>query len=307
MRAFITGVDGFAGRWLARLLKGRSCEVFGIGLSEELKELGDCYWRCDILNFDHLAKILSGVRPDWVFHLAAISSVKVSLEEPERTFKVNGLGTLNLLEAVRRTSPSARVALISSCEVYGAAQGVLKEETPLRPISPYGLSKLWAEEAGRFYTRAYGLWTVILRPFNHTGPGQQEVFVFPEAARQIVEMELGKREPVLWVGNLDARRDFTDVRDMVRAYLLAMEHCEPGEVYNITSGWSYSIREGIEMLCSQARVEVEVRVEPARLRPHDIPILHGDSSKFSSLTGWRPEIRLEKALSDLLDHYRGRG
>jgi GDP-4-dehydro-6-deoxy-D-mannose reductase len=198
------------------------------------------------------------------------------------------------------------VVIISSCEVYGGGEEALKEEARPKPASPYGLSKLCAEEVAKFYHRRYELWTAILRPFNHTGPGQDEIFVFPGMARSIVEMELGKREPLLWVGNLDAQRDYTDVRDVVRAYLLAIEHCEPGETYNITSARAYSIREGVEILRRLAKVGFEVRVDPTRLRAQDIPVLHGDGSKFSHRTGWQPQIKFEETLSDLLEYYRAK-
>jgi GDP-4-dehydro-6-deoxy-D-mannose reductase len=191
--------------------------------------------------------------------------------------------------------------------VYGRSNvgRPLTEDLPSLPLSPYALSKHMTGEAGLFYHRAFGLDTVVLRPFSHTGPGQTTAFVFPKVANAIARIERGKQDPVIEMGDLSIRRDYTDVRDVVRAYLLAFERCTAGETYNVTSGKPLVIQEGVDHLCSLSRVPVQVKSSAAKFRPHDIPLLTGDPSKFTSATGWKPEIPFTQTLSDLLDHYRG--
>jgi GDP-4-dehydro-6-deoxy-D-mannose reductase len=222
------------------------------------------------------------------------------------TYEVNTLGTLKLLEAVRQLQLKCRIILISSADVYGRSNvgRPLNEDLPSLPVSPYALSKHMTAEAGLFYHRAFGLDVVILRPFSHTGPGQVTTFVFPKVANAIAQIERGQREPTIEMGDLSIRRDYTDVRDVVRAYLLALERCAPGETYNVTSGKPLVIQEGVDHLCGLARVPVQVKSSAAKFRPHDIPLLTGDPSKFAAATGWKPEIPFTKTLSDLLDYYR---
>lgn len=199
------------------------------------------------------------------------------------------------------------IVLISSADVYGRSNVgcPLTEDMLSQPLSPYALSKFMTGEAGLFYHRAFGLDTVVLRPFSHTGPGQTTAFVFPKVADAIAQVERGKREPAIEMGDLQIRRDYTDVRDVVRAYLLALERCISGETYNVTSGKPVIIKDGVDYLCSLSRVPVKVHSSAAKFRPHDIPLLTGDPSKFAAATGWKPEIAFSKTLSDLLDYYRG--
>lgn len=182
----------------------------------------------------------------------------------------------------------------------------IKETNPLRPLSPYGVSKTGQDYLAYQYYMSYGLNIVRTRAFNHTGPRRAEVFVCSDFGKQIVEVEKGKREPVLWVGNLEARRDFTDVRDTVRGYWLSLEKCQPGEVYNISSGKSYTIKEVLDLLLSMSSVKIEVKQEPRRLRPSDVPILIGDPTKFKKATGWEPTIPFEQTLHDILEFWRER-
>jgi GDP-4-dehydro-6-deoxy-D-mannose reductase len=307
-RTFITGIEGFVGHYLADLLASKNHETSGIYFDETaIKGLKGKPYRCDIRDVDKVKMVLAEIKPDWIFHLAAISSVAISYNQPSLTFDINVQGIWNLLAALNELHLNPRVILISSCEVYGRALAFpIKETAPLCPLSPYALSKVFSEEVGQFYHRTRGADVVILRPFTHTGPGHSEVFVFPGIARRIAEIERGEREPVLEVGNIENERDFTDVRDMVRAYLLAAEHCPAGESYNITSGKTISIKAGIEFLLSQAKKKIELKVDPNRLRPNDIQTLKGDGGKFSTLTGWKPEIEFKQTLKELLDFYRQR-
>jgi len=306
-RIFVTGIEGFAGGHLARHLASTGHTVIGLHWADAPAGLPAELHRGDICDFDATRSLLDSSRPDGIVHLAGLSSVVLSESHQMTTYDVNAFGTLKLLEAVRQLQLKCRVVLISSADVYGRSNvgRALTEDLPSLPLSPYALSKHMTAEAGLFYHRAFGLDVVILRPFSHTGPGQAATFVFPKVANAIAQVERGKREPVVEMGDLKVRRDYTDVRDVVRAYLLAMERCAAGETYNVTSGKPLVIQEGVDHLCSLALVPVQVKSSAAKFRPHDIPLLTGDPSKFRAATNWQPEIPFTKTLSDLLEHYRG--
>lgn len=314
MRVLITGVTGFAGSHLAELLvaDGRF-QVYGIHRTRSglhnIRNVADRLQllECDLRDPSSVERVLADVRPEWVFHLAAQSFVPSSWTAPYETMDTNVLGQLNLLEAVRKLRLSCRVQVACSSEEYGLVyrhEVPIREEQPLRPLSPYAVSKIAQDFLAYQYHRSYGVDVVRTRAFNHAGPRQGEPFVISNFAKQIAEMERGLRPPVLQVGNLDAQRDFTDVRDIVRAYVLALEHGAPGEVYNIASGETHIIRSVLESLVAMSRVRLEVRTDPARLRPSDVPILLGDASRFRACTGWKPEIPLEQTLRDTLDYWR---
>ncbi|OYD14580.1 hypothetical protein CH330_08210 [candidate division WOR-3 bacterium JGI_Cruoil_03_51_56] len=313
-RILITGIEGFAGSHLARYLSEKGEELFGIHLAQPKEKLPGKLYQGDIRDFDWLNRVISRTRPHSVVHLAAISSVALSEQQLLKTYEINAVGTLKLLEAIRKSDTKTSVLLISSADVYGrtASDKPLTEQTPPRPVNPYALSKLAAEEAGRFFHRSFNMDVVVLRPFSHTGPGQSPNFVFPSVARRIVEIEraaqknphLSPESRTIKLGNLDVRRDYTDVRDMVKAYALALKRCQSNETYNITSGQPVLIREGVEMLCRLARCDVIYKSSASRRRERDLPLLTGDSSKFSAATGWHPTIPFEVTLEDLLDYYR---
>ena len=305
-RILVTGIEGFAGGHLARHLAAAGHTVIGLHWADAQPGLPAELHRGDICDFDATRSLLESTRPDGIIHLAGISSVALSESHQMATYEVNALGTLKLLEAVRQLQLKCRIVLISSADVYGRSNigRPLNEGLPSLPLSPYALSKHMTAEAGRFYHRAFGLDVVIIRPFSHTGPGQTTTFVFPKVANAIAQTERGAREPVIEMGDLQIRRDYTDVRDVVRAYLLALERCTPGETYNVTSGKPLMIKEGVDYLCSLARVPVQVKSSAAKFRPHAIPLLTGDPSKFAAATGWKPEIPFTQTLSDLLDYYR---
>ncbi len=316
MRVLITGLTGFVGSHLADYLLARGdVEVYGthrwrsrMDTVEHLRGRVQLV-ECELRDASAVRSVMARVRPDRVFHLAAQSYVPTSWRAPGETLTGNVMIQLNLFEVARELGLPTRFQIAGSSEEYGRVlphEVPIREENPLRPLSPYAVSKVTQDLLAYQYWMSYRLPIVRTRGFNHTGPRRGEVFVTSNFARQIAEIEKGLREPVVWVGNLEAVRDFTDVRDMVRAYWLALEHGEPGEVYNICSGRGYSIRNVLEILLDLAHVKVEVREDPARLRPSDVLVLLGDCTKLRSVTGWEPTIPFEVTLRDILDHWRQR-
>ena len=313
-RVLVTGVTGFAGSHLVDYMLTRNdCEIFGIqrwrSPLENVEHFKDriTLVECDLRDASSTRDTLERIRPDWVFHLAAQSFVPTSWSAPTESLTTNVLGELNLFEAVRRIGLSCRIQLACSSEEYGMVypdELPIKETNPLRPLSPYAVSKVAQDMLGYQYFMSYGMKIVRTRGFNHTGPRRAPVFVCSDFARQIIDIEKGLKPPVMEVGNLDAKRDFTDVRDMVRAYWLSLEKGTPGSVYNICTGRSYSIREILGKLVEISGVRVDVRTDKGRLRPSDVPLLEGDNSVFRKDTGWEPVIPMEKTLADLLDFWR---
>jgi GDP-4-dehydro-6-deoxy-D-mannose reductase len=317
MRVLITGITGFAGSHLAEYILARhpDVEIFGIvrwrSRMENVLPFRDRVELCeaDLKDLVSLQGCLARVKPDRVFHLAAQSFVPTSWKCPAETFAINAIGEVNLFEALLSLKLSPLIQVAGSSEEYGRVfpdEIPMKETNPLRPLSPYAVSKVAQDLLGYQYFQSYGLPIVRTRGFNHTGPRRGEVFVTSSFAKQIAEIEKGKKEPVIHVGNLDAQRDFNDVRDIVEAYWLSLEKGEPGEVYNIGSGVARSIRGVLDILLSLSQARVRVEVDPDRLRPSDVPILLADSSKFVGRTGWRPRIPFQQTLRDLLDYWRDR-
>ena len=264
---------------------------------------------CDITDYHSVQAIIDTVKPDRIFHLAAQSYVPLSWAAPQATFTINVLGTLNILEAMRQKSPNARMLFAGSSEEYGIvkpSECPITEDQPLRPLSPYGVSKVTGELLCRQYVRSYNLHIVTTRAFNHTGPRRGVVFATSDFARQIARIEKGLAKPTITVGNLEAQRDWTDVRDMVHAYWLALEHCAPGEPYNVCSDSTILISDMLHILLGLSRVKMAVMNDPARMRPSDVPLLKGSSKEFRRLTGWKPTISFAKTLRDLLDYWRER-
>lgn len=322
MRALVTGVAGFAGSHLAELLISRGAEVHGLFVPGTSLENLDQILRdrrragClrlaegDITDGESLARIVEEVRPDQVYHLAAVSSVRRSLEDPAETFKVNTLGTRNLLEAIRRAGTKPRILLVSSAEAYGDSANLgrpLGEDDPLLPVSPYGASKAAAEAVASRYVREFRLDIIRVRPFPHTGPRHSPQFVFPDWARQLVEIGAGRRSPRLHVGDLEVQRDLSDVRDVVSAYVLALERGQAGAVYNVCSERVHTLREVLEAMIRLARLDVEVVIERDRLRPQDLKALAGSARALHARTGWEASRPLIRTLEDLLAYWRMRG
>ncbi len=317
MRAFITGITGFAGSHLADYLLAEHPDVQVYGSyrwrsrMENIEHLGSRVHliECDLRDFTAVHGALAKARPDYIFHLAAQSFVPASWSAPSETLANNISGQTNIFEAVRTLGLDPVVQIACSSEQYGLVlpeETPIKETNPLRPLSSYAVSKVAQDFLGYQYFQSYGLKAIRTRGFNHTGPRRGQVFVTSNFCSQVAAIELGLQEPVIRVGNLDAIRDFTDVRDMVRAYWLAVTRARPGEVYNIATGSGIHIHEMLDQLLALSRVKVKVEVDPERLRPSDVEILIGDSSKFRADTGWEPRIPFAQTLADLLAYWRDR-
>jgi GDP-4-dehydro-6-deoxy-D-mannose reductase len=316
LRVLITGITGFAGSHLAEyvLADHPGTEVFGTmrwrsrtenirGIESRIQLL-----ECDLRDQSSVTGLVDRVRPDRIFHLAAQSFVPSSWNAPAESLTTNILGQLNLFEAVRAAAIDPWIQIACSSEEYGLVyenELPIRETNPLRPLSPYAVSKVGQDYLGYQYFKSFGTKVVRTRGFNHDGPRRGDVFVSSNFAKQLASIEKGKKPPVIHVGNLEARRDFTDVRDIVRGYWLALDGgCEPGEAYNICTGKDYSIQQVLDELIRMSGVDVEVREDPDRLRPSDVPVLLGDSSKFRKATGWEPKIPYEQTLRDMLDYWR---
>jgi GDP-4-dehydro-6-deoxy-D-mannose reductase len=317
MRVLITGITGFAGSHLAEYILAEQPGVEVFGLARWRSRLDNVQGILDkivlkdgdIKDAASLRTVLDQVRPDRIFHLAAQSFVPSSWKLPAETFANNALGEIHLFEAALSLKLRPRIQVAGSSEEYGQVfpdEIPMKETNPLRPLSPYAVSKVAQDLLAYQYHKSYGLHTVRTRGFNHTGPRRGEVFVTSNFARQVAEVEKGRREPVIRVGNLEAKRDFSDVRDIVRGYWLALEKGEPGDVYNIGTGRACAIKEVLDALLDLSKVKVKVEVDPERLRPSDVPILLSDCGKFRKLTGWEPRIPFRQTMADLLDYWRAR-
>lgn len=309
MRALVTGATGFVGRHLVHCLVDHGWEVIGLGSRPAPEVPGAEPVVCDLLDADHTARVIGRYRPEYIFHLAAQAYVPKAVAAPAATLINNAVAQINVLEACRAAALDPVVLVVGSGEVYGDARPEempLTEEQPFRPTNPYAVSKIAQDMLGLQYHLSYGMRIVRVRPFNHIGPGQSDRFVVANFARQIAEAEAGHTEPVLLVGNLDAQRDFLDVRDVARAYELVTRPDLAGEVYNVASGVGYSIRSILDRLLALARVEITVVPDPARLRPADVPVLVGDATKLRRATGWAPQIPIEQSLADALEYWRGR-
>ncbi len=315
MRALITGVTGFAGSHLAEYLVGHTdLEVWGTDIRSDDRNIArlkdDLHFVTgDISESDVGSTILAQACPDYVFHLAAQAFVPLSWRDPWQTIANNIRAQLSILQAMVDAGAKPRVLIIGSADEYGMIapdELPITEATPLRPYSPYAVSKIAQDMLGYQYYASHGLPIVRVRPFNHIGPRQSPAFVTSDFAEQIAEIEAGSREPQIHVGNLEAKRDFTDVRDMVRGYHLALEYGEVGEVYNLGAERAYSIREVLDMLLAMSEAEIEVVADPARLRPSDVPVVVSDCRKFRQQTGWRPTISLRESLHNTLNYWRER-
>jgi GDP-4-dehydro-6-deoxy-D-mannose reductase len=315
-RVLVTGVTGFAGSHLVDyMLAAGGYEIYGIqrwrSRTENIEHFADkiTLLECDLRDATSTRDTLERVKPDWIFHLAAQSFVPTSWSAPTESLTTNVLAQVNIFEAVRHMGLKCRIQLACSSEEYGMVfpdEVPIKETNPLRPLSPYAVSKVAQDMLGYQYWMSFKVDSVRTRGFNHEGPRRGPVFVASDFAKQIADIEKGKKAPVLHVGNLEAKRDFTDVRDMVRAYVMALEKCEPGEVYNICSGKAWTIQALLDYLLGLTKTKIEVKQDPARLRPSDVPILLGDNSKFVKATGWQPTIPFETTLRDMLEYWRSR-
>ncbi len=310
-KVFITGISGFVGSHLAKWFKDKpDYEVFGTVFGDTRIIEGvneDHLFKVNLMDRDLVATILDSVQPEWVFHLAALSSPAMSFKDPRGTLTNNIEAQINLMDACLKVKGLEKCLIIGSAEEYGRVTPTdipIDENTPLRPTSPYAVSKVAQDYLGLQYFYSYRLPVIRVRPFNHTGPGQAPMFVVPAFAQQIAMAEAGLTEPVVRVGNLDSYRDFTDVKDMVEAYVLAMEKATLGEVYNLGSGRAIQINEVLNKLLEFSSAKIEVRRDPARMMPSDVPLLKCDPKKFQAITGWEAKIPFETTLVEVLDYFR---
>jgi len=314
-RVLITGVTGFVGSHLADFLLNKEVEIFGTfrwrSPKENIKHIINKLnlVNCELLDSTSVMDCIKTVNPDVIFHLAAQSYVPVSFKKPKITLETNIIGTLNLLEAVRHFKLDPVIHICSTSEVYGQVKEdelPIKETNPLRPASPYAVSKVGEDLISYQYYLSYGLKTIRTRMFTHTGPRRGEVFVVSAFAKQIAMIELGQKDPVLKVGNLNSVRTFLDVRDAVRAYWLLVKLCKPGEVYNIAGYRTMSIREMLDLLLDYSSIknEVKIEVDSKLLRPSDVTLQIPNIDKFVRETNWKAEIPLEKTLQDTLNYWR---
>jgi len=313
LRVLITGAGGFVGRHLSAHL-GRAqpdARLTGTTLfpSETVHEAIADQRLIDLKCFDQARSLLASCRPTAIYHLAAQAFVPRSFEDPWETLENNIRAQLNIISACLELDIRPRILVISSAEIYGAVEpGLLpmNEEAAIRPTNPYSVSKVAQDMLALQYHLSHDLPIMRARPFNHIGPGQNDRFVAPAFARQIAAIEEGQQDAVIYVGNLAAKRDFTDVRDIVRAYHLIVERGKPGEAYNIASGVAHSIGHLLNTLLGLTEIEIEIREDPARLRPVDVPKIRGDAGKLRRDTGWKPELTFEETLRDVLEDCRAR-
>lgn len=313
-KALITGASGFAGRYLVRHLAAkRTYQLFGTYLTHIDSALQSQhtpveYIKLDLLDSKQTKHVIASVSPDYIFHLAAFSATADSLNNPKETILNNVGAQINLLEAVRAANiPKVKILIVSSADIYGIVKKEdlpIDEQTPFAPTNPYAVSKITQDFLALQYYLSYNMHIVRVRPFNHIGAFQSLGFVVTAFAKRIAEIEKGKSQPILRVGNLEAKRDFTHVADMVAAYDLALEKGVPGDVYNLGSGTSYAIKEILEKMLSFSTKEIKVEIDPKMVRVIDTPDKICDTAKFFALTGWKPTTPIEKALQEALDYWR---
>jgi GDP-4-dehydro-6-deoxy-D-mannose reductase len=306
-RILVTGCDGFVGAIAARTFVEQGLHVLGADIGNAPKRFrGQEYTQADLAQLDQVKRLVTKGKPDAIVHLAAQSSAGRSFTEPHDTIRNNVLATLNLLEAIRGAGHPIRMLAVGSADEYGPVDPShlpLVEARPPHPANPYALSKSIQTQLCSTFHALYGVDVVVTRSFNHTGPGQTDTFVLPSFARQIVEIKCKLRDPVMEVGNIEIKRDFLDVRDVIRAYRALLDSGKPGEIYNVCSGKSYSLKELLHKLGAIAGVRVEIQVREDRIRPLDTQELRGNKLKITRDTGWSPSIPIDETLRSLLDYW----
>lgn len=306
-KALIIGINGFVGTYLSNELRNNGCVCYGADLNiENMNSENIQVVKLDILDKEMVKKVLSNINPDYIINLAAVSSVKLSWAIPQKTFEVNVTGTINILEAIKDLRLKSRLLLIGSSEQYGSIDysKSVSEESELNALNPYGISKETQEKLAIMYSKSYGIDVLMVRAFNHIGPGQGTGFVVPDFASQMVEIEKGNLEPVISVGNLSAERDFTDVRDVVRAYRFILEKGKSGEIYNVGSGNAIRIQDILEKLVAKCEIEIEVKIDTNKFRTVDTPRIECNNEKLKRETGWSLKYSIDDSLKDIIDYWR---
>ncbi len=300
-KALITGSEGFVGKYLRQELEQNDYEVIGLDLVSGPKTI-----QADLLNPDQVSVIIQAEKPDCIFHLAGQANVGKSWQIPQKTIEINVNAAINLMEAVCQHTPTASILLVGSSDQYGnlRERGTnVTEKTPMNPMNPYAISKVTQEQMGIAYAKAYNLKICMTRSFNHGGAGQKPGFMIPDFASGIVKVERGEQDCLL-VGNLTSRRDFTHVKDVVRAYRLIAEKGRPGEVYNVGSGTTWSAQEVLDKLLALTAKPIPVKQDPSRMRPSDTPVICCDHTKLTTDTGWKPTFSINEVITDTLEYYR---
>ena len=307
-KLLIFGYSGFVGPYLAKEFLKDNYDVVGSDINEPT--FGDLkveFYKSDLLNYDEIIKLINNVKPDMVINLAAISSVGLSWKVPQKTMEVNVVGALNILEASRQLEKKPKVMFIGSSEEYAPSDKPLNENSPLNSNNPYGISKLTQERYAELYRKQYGMKVYCVRPFNHTGIGQKETFVLPSFCKQVAEIEKSGKSGVIKVGNLEAIRDFSDVRDIVKSYKLIIENDNCEVIYNVGSGKAYSLRELLDYIISLSSQKIEVVIDQARYRPIDTPYICCDSSFFKTNLFYSFKYSIFDTLKDLLSYFKRGG
>lgn len=311
MKALIIGAAGFVGSYLARhLSEDLNWDVSATKMDHEALSIPNVEtYNLTILDKEQIAALLYRVRPDYIFHLAAQSSVATAWKNPELTVEVNVIGSINVLDAIRELYYKPRILLIGSGEEYGhvrPSEVPIIEDTVLRPGNIYAATKACQNMIGKIYADAYDMNLMISRSFNHVGPNQTPTFVVADFCKQVAEIEHGLREPVMKVGNLNVRRDFLDVRDVVKAYSQIIQLGKAGETYNVGYGHAISIQEMLNIILSYSNQSIRIEVDPAKVRPVDVPIIEANTDKLYQLTGWKPQIPFTQTVEETLNYWRNR-
>ena len=311
MKVLIIGAAGFVGSYLVHHLKNDlQWEVAVTKLPQETLAIPDIsVYDLDILDKDSIQKLLEALRPDAILHLAAQSSVGLSWKNPDLTIDINIKGSIHVLDSIRTLDYKPRVLLIGSGEEYGhilPGESPILETNVLRPGNIYAATKACQNMLGKIYADAYGMDIISVRAFNHIGPNQAPLFVVADFCKQVAEIEAGLLPPVIYVGNLSAARDFSDVRDVVRAYGLLIQYGTAGETYNVGSGHAIAIEEILQKILAQAKVPIQVQVDESKLRPVDVPIIEANTTKLCQCTDWKPEISIDQTITDVLKYWRNK-
>ncbi len=302
-KLLIFGISGFVGSYLAREFQAHEYEVYGSDIAA--KEIEGVDFRpANLLEADDVNHLVADIQPDMIINLAAISSVGASWGIPQTTMSVNVIGALNVMEAARKLDNNPKVMFIGSSEEYEESDEPISEQTPLNANNPYGISKMAQERFAEIYRERYGMQIYCVRPFNHTGVGQKETFVLPSFCKQVAEIEKSGKPGTIKVGNLAAERDFSDVRDIVRAYRMIIESDDSTKVYNVGSGETHSLSKLLEYIVSLSSQKIEIAIDPERFRPVDTPRICCDNSYIRSELGWKPEYSIFETLKNLYENFR---